>query len=76
MMGKNSFSLLPQLNLLVVAPVNVIKYHYSSNSRGDNHEGSCLIFVRLFSAEQFDKLFVIYEAVFVNVGGSHKLFGF
>ena len=26
MMGKNSFSLLPQLNLLVVAPVNVIKY--------------------------------------------------
>ena len=28
MMGKNSFSLLPQLNLLVVAPVNVIKYHF------------------------------------------------
>ena len=52
------------------------KAFYSSISRGDNHEGSCLIFVRLFSAEQFDKLFVIYEAVFVNVGGSHKLFGF
>ena len=27
-MGKNSFSLLPQLNLLVVAPVNVTKYHF------------------------------------------------
>ena len=27
MRGKNSFSLLPQLNRLVVAPVNVTKYH-------------------------------------------------
>ena len=29
-----------------------------------------------FSAEQFDKLFVIYKAVVVNVGGSNKLFSF